>query len=61
MTIHKGKTGIIHGVEVKARNRTQEPTVKITTTTEEGRKAVLRAAQSVYEQHHAVIQALANR
>lgn len=57
----KGKIGNIHGVEVKARNRTQEPTVKITTASVDGRKAVLRAAKTVYDQHHAVIQALAKR
>jgi hypothetical protein len=57
----KGKTGNIHGVEVKARARTQEPTVTVTTDTVEGRKAVLLAVEKVYEQHREVIQALANR
>jgi hypothetical protein len=57
----KGKTGNIHGIEVKARVRTQEPTVTITTDTVEGREAVLRAIEKVYEQHREVIQALANR
>lgn len=61
MSINRGKTGNIHGVEVKARNRTQEPTVKITTNTADGRNAVLKAARSVYERHHQVIQALAKR
>jgi hypothetical protein len=61
MSTLKGKTGIIHGVEVKARNRTQEPKVKITSTSQDGRNAILRAAQSVYERHHDVIQALAKR
>ncbi|SAL78735.1 hypothetical protein AWB68_05485 [Caballeronia choica] len=59
--ITEGKTGNIHGIEVKARVRTQEPTVTVTTTTEDGRRAVLRAVERVYEQHHDVIQALANR
>ena len=57
----KGKTGNIHGVEVKARARVQEPTVKVTTDTVEGRKAVMLAVEKVYEQHRDVIQALANR
>lgn len=61
MTIHKGKTGNIHGVEVKARTRTQEPTVKITTASVDGKNAILRATKTVYEQHHAVIQALGKR
>ncbi|GAB7525309.1 hypothetical protein [Paraburkholderia sp. 2C] len=61
MIIHKGKTGTIHGIEVKARNRTQEPKVNITTNSADGRKAILKAAQSVYERHHDVIQALAKR
>jgi hypothetical protein len=59
--ISKGKTGTIHGIEVKARAVTQPPTAKVSTTSSDGRKAVLQAAKRVYEQHHAVIQALANR
>jgi DNA-directed RNA polymerase subunit L len=61
MSINKGKTGNIHGVEVKARHRTQEPKVRISTNTADGRNAVLKAAKSVYERHHDVIQALAKR
>jgi hypothetical protein len=61
MSIHKGKTGVIHGVNVKERSRTQAPTVTVTTATRDGRSAVLKAAKTVYEQHHSVIQALANR
>ncbi|MDN7878204.1 MULTISPECIES: hypothetical protein [Burkholderia cepacia complex] len=57
----KGKTGTIHGVEVRARQTTQLPTVKVTTQSPAGRKAILNAAKAVYEQHHSVIQALANR
>jgi Holliday junction resolvase-like predicted endonuclease len=61
MSIQKGKTGLIHGVEVKARSQTQAPTVKVDTATADGRKAVLKAAETVYEQHQSVIKALANR
>lgn len=57
----KGKTGTIHGVEVRARQTTQQPTVKITAQSAAGRKAILNAAKVVYEQHHSVIQALAKR
>ncbi|GAB7522990.1 hypothetical protein PBS_19740 [Paraburkholderia sp. 2C] len=61
MSIRKGKTGVIHGVEVKARSQTQAPTVKVDTATSDGRKAILEAADSVYKQHQSVIQALASR
>jgi hypothetical protein len=61
MSIEKGKTGVIHGVEVKARSQTQAPTVNIDTATSDGRKAILTAAKTVYEQHQSVIKALANR
>jgi hypothetical protein len=61
MSIQKGKTGVIHGVEVKARSQTQAPTVKVDTATPDGRKAILKAAEAVYKQHQSVIQALANR
>ncbi|WP_310630676.1 hypothetical protein [Paraburkholderia sp.] len=57
----KGKTGNIHGVEVKAREREQRPAVKIDTKSEDGRRAILKAAQQVYDEHRAVIQALAHR
>lgn len=57
----KGKTGTIHGVDVRARKTTQQPTVKVTSKSAEGRRTILKAAQTVYEQHHAVIQALAKR
>ena len=43
--ITEGKTGNIHGIEVKARVPTQEPTVTVTTTSEDGRRAVLRAVE----------------
>jgi hypothetical protein len=59
--VTKGKTGNIHGVEVKARLHTQQPTVTVNTGSVDGRKAVINAAKRVYEQHHAVIQALAHR
>jgi hypothetical protein len=59
--ISKGKTGTIHGLEVKARAKTQRPTAQVSTSSADGKKAVLSAAQRVYEQHHAVIQALAKR
>ncbi|PRG29275.1 hypothetical protein [Burkholderia multivorans] len=59
--VTKGKTGNIHGVEVKARQHAQQPTVKVNAGSADGRKAVINAAKHVYEQHHAVIQALANR
>ncbi|MBU9268210.1 hypothetical protein [Burkholderia gladioli] len=59
--IKQGKTGTIHGIEVRARQTTQQPTVKISTQSAAGRQAVLSAAKTVFEQHHSVIQALANR
>jgi hypothetical protein len=59
--VTKGKTGNIHGVVVKARLHTQQPTVTVNTSSADGRKAVINAAKLVYEQHQAVIQALANR
>ncbi|QYD73169.1 hypothetical protein KZJ38_26315 [Paraburkholderia edwinii] len=61
MSIQQGKTGVIHGVEVKARSQTQAPTVKVDTTTPDGREAILKAAEAVYKQHQSVIRALANR
>lgn len=57
----RGKTGNIHGVEVKARAAIQRPTVKVSASSEDGRQQIVNAAQRVYEQHHAVIQALAKR
>ncbi|QKM52181.1 hypothetical protein [Burkholderia glumae] len=57
----KGKTGTIHGIEVRARQATQQPTVKISTQSAADRQVILSAAQTVYEQHQSVIQALANR
>lgn len=54
--VPKGKTGNIHGVEVKARAHIQPSTVKVSTHAADDQKAVIEAAQRVYEQHHAVIQ-----
>lgn len=59
--VTKGKTGNIHGVEVKARAGAQTPTVKVNAGSVEGRRAIIKAAKTVYDQHQAVIQALANR
>jgi hypothetical protein len=59
--ISEGKTGNIHGIEVKARAVTRRPTANVSTHSSDGREAVLQAARRVYEEHHAVIQALANR
>ncbi len=61
MTTQKGKIGVIHGIEVKGRDQVHEPKVENLMTSEDGRTAVLRAAQIVYERHRNVIQALANR
>ncbi|SIT38490.1 hypothetical protein BN2476_170151 [Paraburkholderia piptadeniae] len=59
--IGKGKTGKIHGIEVKPRDHVQEPTVQILTASATDRSELLRAAKKVYEQHKDVIRALANR
>lgn len=59
--VMKGKTGNIHGVEVKARAGVQLPTAKVNASSLDGRKQIVNAAKRVYEQHHAVIQALAKR
>lgn len=61
MFIKRGRTGIIHGIEVRARSQAHEPTVKVAANSADGKKAVLRAARSVYETHQAVIRALASR
>ncbi|WP_250512673.1 hypothetical protein [Caballeronia sp. INDeC2] len=59
--IRQGKTGTIHGIEVKARSHRQQPTVEINTRTSEGRRKVIDAAKFVLEQHHDVFRALAFR
>lgn len=59
--IRQGKTGTIHGIEVKARSHQQQPTVDINIRTTEGRRKVVAAAKLVLEQHHDVIRALAFR
>ena len=58
---NKGKTGNIHGIEVRPRQREQLATVKMNAKTVDGRQAILRAAEQVYNDHRAVIQALARR
>lgn len=57
----QGKTGIIHGIAVKARSHQQQPTVEINPRTSEGRRKVVETAKLVLEQHHDVIRALAFR
>jgi hypothetical protein len=59
--VGKGKTGNIHGIDVKPRTHAQEPTIEILTASEHDRSELLRAAKRVYEQHKDVIRALANR
>jgi|GEM_PF-5992166 len=59
--VMKGKTGNIHGVEVKARVGVQLPTTKVNASSADGRRQIVTAAKRVYEQHHSVIQALAKR
>ena len=59
--VMNGKTGNIHGIEVKARAGVQLPTQKVNGSSADGRKQIVNAAKRVYEQHHAVIQALAKR
>ncbi|CAB3766471.1 hypothetical protein LMG29739_04840 [Paraburkholderia solisilvae] len=61
MSALEGKTGIIHGIEVTERDRIHESKARIATDTKEGREAILRAAEKVYERHHDVIRALAKR
>jgi len=58
---NQGKTGNIHGIEVRHRQHEHPATVKINAKTVDGRQAILRAAEQVYNDHHAVIEALARR